>query len=61
MRHLYRRLLVDHADFDAEIYKKCGSYMNKKFWEVNMFWAFVEENNEHHKLLHIRDFLEKLC
>lgn len=34
---------MDHPDFDKEVFLKAGSFLNTKFWDINLSW--LEEDD----------------
>ena len=62
MRRLYGKLLVGSGDFDFKVFKQCGSYLNRKFWEVNIDWGYGQSYKENAQLADqfLKDDREKL-
>lgn len=40
-RAKHSKLLIDHKDFDKDLFKECGSFLNPKFWNINLSWGGV--------------------
>ena len=38
MQDLYKSIVIDHPEFNQQIFEETGAYFNPKFWEVNLLW-----------------------